>query len=68
MWMQKSGIVRFVPEYDVSRFRTMGFKEVKKGSKAGKKGDNGGNSAGNANTKTTDTGENKPDNGGGDEQ
>lgn len=66
MWMQKGGIVRFVPEYDVSRFRTMGFKEVKKGSKAGKKGNDGENSAGKANTQTANTGENKPDNGGGD--
>lgn len=66
MWMYKDGIVRSVPDYDVERFRDMGFKEVKKGSKAGKKGDNGENLAGNANTQTTNTGENKPDNGGGD--
>lgn len=38
MWMKKGGIVRFVPEYDVSRFKNMGFKEVK----------NGGNTAENA--------------------
>ena len=66
MWMYKDGIVRSVPDYDVERFRDMGFKEVKKGSKAGKKGDNGENLAGHANTHTTNTGENKPDNGGGD--
>ncbi len=68
MWMQKGGIVRFVPEYDVARFRTMGFKEIKESSKTGKKGGDGRNKAENANTQTTGTGGDKPDNGGGDKQ
>lgn len=66
MWMRRGGIVRYVPEYDVQRFKTMGFKEVKKGGKSGKNSENGSNQAKNANTQTDDTGENKPDNSGGD--
>lgn len=63
MWMTKGGIVRFVPEYDVSRFKNMGFKEVKNGGKSNKKGNDGGNTAGNANAQTSKNGGNEPEKG-----
>ena len=64
MWMKKGGIVRFVPEYDVSRFKNMGFKEVKNDGKPNKKGNDGGNTAENAKSQTSKNDGNEPEKGG----